>query len=151
MSRVSNRWQAVGIVLSLAVVILAAVVLITEQRAGADESRPLGVADVARGLRGRGLVVAETGRTILHPLLATPGSLLQADGVRVEVFVYPDAATRVTDEQRLVRQLHPFLRSGANAPAPHVTSVDNLLVLVHSDDPLVIRTIGTALRDIDLL
>jgi hypothetical protein len=71
-------------------------------RAAEDEPKQWTLREVARRLTDGGLVVTDSGRSsVRHAFLSVEGHQLRVSGSDLQVFVYPDAATRRTDSERL--------------------------------------------------
>jgi hypothetical protein len=87
--------------------------------------------EVARRLTDGGLVVTDSGRTPLrHSFLAVEGAVFRVSGSELQVFVYPDAASRKTDSERLDPQR---VALGGDDPEwvapPHLIASGNLLAI----------------------
>jgi hypothetical protein len=68
----------------------------------AEEPKQWTLREVARRLTDGGLVVTDSGRaSVQHSFLAVEGRLLRVSGSDLQVFVYPDAASRRADSERL--------------------------------------------------
>lgn len=71
-------------------------------RATEDEPKQWTLREVARRLTDGGLVVTDSGRTsVRHSFLSVEGRLLRVSGSDLQIFVYPDAAARKADSDRI--------------------------------------------------
>jgi hypothetical protein len=72
------------------------------QRPAEEEPKQWTLREVARRLTDGGLVVTDSGRTsVRHSFLSVEGRLLRVSGSDLQVFVYPDAAARRMDSDRI--------------------------------------------------
>jgi hypothetical protein len=116
---------------------LVAVALASQQQGGASVGAPLlGLADVERALRGRGLEVSPTGEVAYDPRLDVPGHVLQVNGSRVVVYLFPSTAARVSADQQLtierVQGEDDVLR--VLIAAPRFVTARNALLIYTTDD-----------------
>ena len=96
-----------------------------------DEPAQWTLREVARRLTEGGLVVTDSGRTsVRHSFLAVEGKQLRVSGSDLQVFVYPDAAARRTDSERLdsVRVAPDDMDIDWLAP-PHLIASGNLVAI----------------------
>jgi hypothetical protein len=71
-------------------------------RVAEEEPTQWTLREVARRLTDGGLVVTDSGRTsVRHSFLAVEGHQLRVSGSDLQVFVYPDAAARRADSDRI--------------------------------------------------
>lgn len=150
---VPQRHRAnLGVAIAVVLCVLLLTVAVTESRIGANAGprAEVGVEQIARSLRGSGLEVAETGEDVTHRLLGVTGRRLQVNGVSVDVYTYATVAQRVADEQRWNEQVMGLatLRDQNIASPPRITSVGNILLLIHTNDATLLLTITHALNDL---
>jgi hypothetical protein len=127
-----KRLQAAGLALLILIGGMGLIVAVTEYEAGADAAGPglLTTSDVVDALTESG-VDLDTGRQPAHhPLLSVAGTRLTTVAGRIEVYIYRDVASRVTDEQRMQRrriELQAFATDGESLA--RITSAGNVLLL----------------------
>lgn len=100
-------------------------------RAAEDEPKQWTPREVARRLTDGGLVVTDSGRTsVRHSFLAVEGKQLRVSGSDLQVFVYPDAAARRADSERLdpARAAPATMIIDWVAP-PHLIASGNLIAI----------------------
>jgi hypothetical protein len=103
-------------------------------RADATEPRLLTTSDVVQALADHGIVVAGDDLPAYHPLLKVTGSSFTAGSATIDVYVYPSVADRVTDEQRIQRQLLQLQSLATDGDQSfRITSARNVLLLFHVD------------------
>jgi hypothetical protein len=141
-----NLAFAMGIVL----LGLLLTVAVTESRVGERQgpNAALAVDDIAGALRGRGLEVTDTGQDIQQRMLDATGRELRVNGAAVEVYAYDTVAQRVAQEQRWNEQVMGLSTPQARDPLPRITSVHNVLLLIHSTDATLPMTITHAISDL---
>lgn len=140
-----RRWATLGIAMFIVVLGLVLTVVATESRIGAHAGTGTisSVDDVVLALRAGGFDVAETSQNVEHLLLDVTGRALQVNGTTVDVYVYQTIARRVVDEQRWNEQVMGLTttRESANGTPPRLTSVNNVLLLIASDDAALLLKI----------
>ncbi len=100
-------------------------------RATAEEPKQWTVREVARRLTDGGLVVTDSGRTsVRQSFLAVEGRRLRVSGSDLQVFVYPDVASRRADSERLdpARVAPENMMIDWVAP-PHLVASGNLIAI----------------------
>ena len=103
----------------------------TSGRATEDEPTQWTLREVARRLTDGGLVVTDSGRTsVRHSFLVVEGHLLRVSESDLQVFVYPDAASRRADSERLdpARVAPENMIIDWVAP-PHLVASGNLIAI----------------------
>jgi hypothetical protein len=96
--------RVVSVMLALVIFASAlfAVALVSEYQAGASANAPIiGLPDIERALRGRGLDVSPTGEVVNDPRVNVPGYVLQVNGAEVVVYLFPSVPERVRADQSL--------------------------------------------------
>jgi hypothetical protein len=96
-----------------------------------DEPTQWTVHEVARRLTDGGLVVTDSGRmSVQHSFLAVEGRQLRVSGSDLQIFVYPDAASRRADSERLdSARVAPSDRVIDWVAPPHLIASGNLLAI----------------------
>jgi hypothetical protein len=128
----TKRLKTTGLAVLIMVLGMSIIVVVTEHEVGAVAAGPrlLTVADVVTAMNECGLIVAPERSPAHHQLLERSGTTIWTGQSVIEVYVYPDVATRVTDEQviqRLVMRSQTFMADGD--PPLLVTSARNVLLL----------------------
>jgi len=101
------------------------------------------VNDLVVALRAEGLTVEETDETVRQAFFTVPATLLRVEGADLQVFVYPDVASRETD----AAQIGPDGTSVGTtmitwiAP-PHFASAGTILTLLLTDDDALAARVG---------
>lgn len=89
------------------------------------------VKEVARRLTDGGLIVTDSGRTrVRHPFIAVEGARFRVSGSELQIFVYPDPASRQADSDRLDEARVSSPGTTVDWPAkPHLVASGNLLAI----------------------
>lgn len=89
------------------------------------------VKEVARRLTDGGLIVTDSGRTtVRHPFIAVEGARFRVSESELQVFVYPDAASRQADSEHLDAGRASPSGTTVDWPAkPHLVTSGNLLAI----------------------
>lgn len=87
--------------------------------------------EVAKRLTDGGLVVTDSGRTpIRHSFLAVEGRLMRVSGSDLQVFIYPDPASRKADSDRIdTTRVAPPDAIIDWVAAPHLIASGNLIAI----------------------
>lgn len=87
--------------------------------------------EVARRLTDGGLIVTDSGRTtVRHPFIAVEGARLRVSESELQIFVYPDAASRQADSEHLDAGRASPSGTTVDWPAkPHLVTSGNLLAI----------------------
>ena len=100
-------------------------------RAAEEEPKQWTLREVARRLTDGGLVVTDSGRTsVRHSFLAVEGHQLRVSGSDLQVFIYPNAAVRQIDSERLdTVRVTPRDAIIDWVATPHLIASGNLLAI----------------------
>ena len=132
----TQRLKATGLAFAILVLGMGIIVAVTEYGTSADAAGPRLLTDieVVAALDGVGLDIAPGRRPAHHPLLETAGTTITIGATSIEVYVYPDIVTRVTDEQVIQRHLLQLqaLKAG-DGLVLRVTSARNVLLLFYAE------------------
>lgn len=87
--------------------------------------------EVAKRLTDGGLVVSDSGRTpIRHSFLAVEGHLMRVSGSDLQVFIYPDPASRKADSDQIdTTRVAPATAMIDWVTTPHLIASGNLIAI----------------------
>jgi hypothetical protein len=144
-----KRVQATGLVLLILFFGIGLTVAVTEHEAGAGGAGPelLTTAEVVAALTDAGVQLGFDRQPAHHPLLSVTGTTLTTEAGQIEVYVYPDVAGRVADEQRIQRrfaEFQPFATGGESLE--RITSARNVLLLFDSESNDELARVHAAAR-----
>jgi hypothetical protein len=146
-----NRVQAAGLALLILVVGIGLTVAVSEHEVGAGGARHelLTTADVVVALTDSGVELGSALEPAHHPLLSVTGATLTTGAGQIEVYVYPDVASRVADEQRIQRRLAELQAfATGDESLERITSARNVLLLFAPGSNDELARIVAAARDL---
>ena len=87
--------------------------------------------EVAKRLTDGGLVISDSGRTaIRHSFLAVEGRLMRVSGSDLQVFIYPDPASRKADSDQIdTARVAPATAMIDWVTTPHLIASGNLVAI----------------------
>lgn len=96
-----------------------------------DEPKQWTLREVARRLTDGGLVVTDSGReSVKHFFLAVEGHQMRVSGSDLQIFIYPDAASRKADSDRLdTTRVAPADADIDWVAKPHLIASGNLIAI----------------------
>ena len=104
------------------------------------------LADVVAALRAAGLIVESTDQTVTHDFFAVPATIIRANALDVQVFVYPGEAEREADSSTIGGNGYEIGTAmvGWMEP-PHFATAGNVMTLLVSNDADLAAAIEQAL------